>query len=227
MNVHPFSLEVMVARKALSREDEVRIQERRRQILPAAAALFARRGYHRARLQEIADEAGVAAGTIYNYFKSKEDLLLALLAAMANESIPTGVEGAGEAEKPEAQLAALLRDRLAMLDRNRELIKAVAPEMIVHDHLFRDYLERVVVPMLEHVRPLFQRAAEAGLMRPFNQRVIFPAIMGAIIGAFAANEHDAFPGGDKVTLEELAAELVAFILDGVRAREAKATEGMA
>ncbi len=216
-----------MARRALRPEDHERIQERRRQILPAAAALFARRGYHRARLQEIADEAGVAAGTIYNYFESKEDLLLALLAAMANESVPTGFAQVGESEDAEANLARLLRDRLAMLDRNRELVKAVAPEMIVHKHLFREYIERVVVPVLEHLQPLFEHATEVGLLRPFNQRVIFPAIVGAIIGAFVANEHDAFPGGEKVTQEELAAELVAFFLDGVRAREAGTSRELA
>ena len=54
------------------------IEERRNQILDAAALLFARKGYKGATIREIAREAGVAEGTIYNYFDSKHDLLISL-----------------------------------------------------------------------------------------------------------------------------------------------------
>ena len=52
---------------------------RRTQILDAAMAVFAERGYHRATIREVARTAGVADGTIYNYFADKEALLLACL----------------------------------------------------------------------------------------------------------------------------------------------------
>jgi len=44
----------------------------------AAIRVFSREGFHRSRMQEIALEAGLAVGTIYNYFKSKEELLISL-----------------------------------------------------------------------------------------------------------------------------------------------------
>jgi len=48
--------------------------ERRREILAAAREVFARRGYRNATLDEIAEKAAYAKGTLYNYFRSKEDL---------------------------------------------------------------------------------------------------------------------------------------------------------
>ncbi|UJA19487.1 TetR/AcrR family transcriptional regulator [Thermoleophilia bacterium SCSIO 60948] len=49
--------------------------ERRRQILDAAARVFARRGFHACRVSDIATEAGVAHGLLYHYFRSKEEVL--------------------------------------------------------------------------------------------------------------------------------------------------------
>jgi TetR/AcrR family fatty acid metabolism transcriptional regulator len=49
--------------------------DRRRQILDAAIRVFARQGFHRCRVSDIADEAGVAYGLVYHYFSSKDQVL--------------------------------------------------------------------------------------------------------------------------------------------------------
>lgn len=53
--------------------------ERRRQILAAAAVCFGRRGFHAATMPEICAEAGLSPGTVYRYFRSKDDLIEALV----------------------------------------------------------------------------------------------------------------------------------------------------
>src|SRR5213595_1997968 len=58
------------------------IAARQAQILDAATKIFAKKGFHRATIPDIAKEAGIAVGTIYNYFGKKEDLLLALMHRM-------------------------------------------------------------------------------------------------------------------------------------------------
>lgn len=52
--------------------------ERRAQIIAAARACFARAGFHRTTLQDVFAEAGLSAGCVYNYFQSKEELVLAI-----------------------------------------------------------------------------------------------------------------------------------------------------
>jgi TetR/AcrR family fatty acid metabolism transcriptional regulator len=54
------------------------VEERRRLLLDAAVRVFARSGYHGARVGDIAEEAGVAHGLIYHYFDSKEEVLRAI-----------------------------------------------------------------------------------------------------------------------------------------------------
>jgi AcrR family transcriptional regulator len=52
--------------------------ERRAQIVAAARTCFARSGFHKATLQDVFAEAGLSAGCVYNYFRSKDELMLAI-----------------------------------------------------------------------------------------------------------------------------------------------------
>src|SRR5688500_8480506 len=58
---------------------------RRNQILQAAAQVFAQKGFHRATIRDVAKAAGIADGTIYNYFENKTALLVGIL-NMLNQS---------------------------------------------------------------------------------------------------------------------------------------------
>ncbi len=62
----------------MSRVTEAHVEARRQQIVDAAWACFARKGYHETTMQDIADEAGLSAGAIYRYFSGKEAVLKAI-----------------------------------------------------------------------------------------------------------------------------------------------------
>src|SRR6266511_2365201 len=67
-----------------------RTEDKRKRILEAAVKVFARKGYFAARVSEIARKAGVADGTIYLYFRSKEDILVKLFDEMVTSWIIGG-----------------------------------------------------------------------------------------------------------------------------------------
>lgn len=67
----------LLSRSALRRQREK--EQRYKTILNAAETLFAQKGYHRTGIEEIADLAEVSTGSVYVYFKSKEDLLITLM----------------------------------------------------------------------------------------------------------------------------------------------------
>src|SRR6266545_2695685 len=82
-------------------------QERtREQLVAAAAKVFARRGYHRATVDEIASEAGFTIGALYSNFKTKEQLFLAIadrqVEGRVAEIAAVGDAATGEAEAGEA-----------------------------------------------------------------------------------------------------------------------------
>ena len=62
-------------------------ERRKNQILEAAMAVFARRGFHGTRMDDIVDESGLSKGTLYWYFKSKDDLIAAILDRMFDRSL--------------------------------------------------------------------------------------------------------------------------------------------
>ncbi|MDX1650237.1 MAG: helix-turn-helix domain-containing protein [Myxococcota bacterium] len=65
-------------------------RDRERRILRAAELLFARRGYARTTMAQVARRAGLAVGTIYNYFPSKAEIVLALLRRETGETLAAG-----------------------------------------------------------------------------------------------------------------------------------------
>src|SRR5437773_1731798 len=98
---------------APAQERELRAQGRKtmRKLLDAGMTVFARRGYHAARVDDIVKVAKTSHGTFYLYFANKEDLFRALLGDVANEMTALA-ESLGEVTA-DAEGAAVLRDWLA------------------------------------------------------------------------------------------------------------------
>lgn len=113
----------MAAVKADPSTRRGRVEEKERAILAAARAVFLKHGFERARMAEIARKAGVAEGTIYIYYKTKNDLLQAVVLQFWD-----GItEGAMKAVDPKTgtfeQLRALADHHLTLMIRDREFIE--------------------------------------------------------------------------------------------------------
>lgn len=81
------------------RSDPERAQSRRNQVLQAAAVCFARKGFHGASMSEISKEAGMSAGHIYNYFDSKEAIIMAFV-DLESEHLAAQLRELGSKEDP-------------------------------------------------------------------------------------------------------------------------------
>jgi AcrR family transcriptional regulator len=93
----------------------------RREIVRAATTVFGKVGYHRARMADIAAEAGVAAGTLYNYFDSKDAIFQYILRREAEEL--GGLLGrAAVIEPPLARLGAVIDTLLGFLEDRGALL---------------------------------------------------------------------------------------------------------
>jgi AcrR family transcriptional regulator len=96
------------------------VGERRRQIVRAATKLFSERGYYSTTIQDIAREAGISVGLIYQYFRDKDDVLfltLKLVLETYEKEIPAALEGV---EHPVARLCAAIRAYCRVVDRLRD-----------------------------------------------------------------------------------------------------------
>jgi AcrR family transcriptional regulator len=170
--------------------------DKRRLLLEAAVRVFARRGFHAARVGDIAEEAGVAHGLLYHYFSSKEEVLETifretwadLLAAVRD------VEESGEpAQEQLRQVAAiLLRSWRRDPDLVRVLVRGVARSSELDRHVGN------VGDAFAAIERIVRRGQEAGELRPeLDPRLTSVIFYGAIEELLTGWVLELLPDGDE------------------------------
>jgi TetR/AcrR family fatty acid metabolism transcriptional regulator len=109
------------ARRTAPTRTPAAVADKRDAILKAATRMFARNGYFQSQVADIARDAGVAAGTVYLYFRSKDDLLVSLFERTMREAIAEGRAALDGMADPEARLRRIARLHLERLGRDRDL----------------------------------------------------------------------------------------------------------
>jgi AcrR family transcriptional regulator len=192
-------------------------EARRRQIIEAAASIFAQKGFHRATTKDIATAAGVSEGTIYNYFASKEDLLLSMMSTFITESLPQILVGPPPYDL-RATLADIYRDRLALFDRQRDLIRALFPQIFTDENLRYQFFSNIILPLVRQLETQIKVHSDRGVFRPINPAIVTRAIMGFLAIYILLGLTGEDPVLANIPHDELADELAALFIDGLRVR---------
>jgi TetR/AcrR family fatty acid metabolism transcriptional regulator len=95
--------------------------DKREAILKAATQVFAAKGFFQSQVADVARAAGVAAGTVYLYFRSKDDLLTSLFERTMKEAIAHGRAALDGVDDPRERLSRIARLHLERLGRDRDL----------------------------------------------------------------------------------------------------------
>jgi AcrR family transcriptional regulator len=103
--------------------------DKRRAILDAAIRVFARQGFHNARVSDIAAEAGVAYGLVYHYFDSKDQMLNELFTERWSLLLEAGREADRTLESPREKLAAVAGFIIESYRHDPELMKVIIVEV--------------------------------------------------------------------------------------------------
>jgi TetR/AcrR family fatty acid metabolism transcriptional regulator len=137
--------------------------DRRRQILEAAVKVFARKGFHASRVGDIAEEAGIAYGLVYHYFRSKEELLETIFRTTWTEMLARvrEVEEAGvPASEAVRQVTALL---LRTWRRDPDLVRVLVREVTRSQHVQQEVEE--ITHAMQALEDLVRRGQESGEFR--------------------------------------------------------------
>ena len=191
----------MATRRKDARPDEIRA---------AALALFAERGFAATRLDDAARRAGIAKGTIYLYFPTKEDLFRALV---RQDLLPNlaALEQAAAAHPGPAP--ARLRDLLATMAARMDAPTAAIPRLILAESgnfpaLARFYAEEVVARGLALLASVIAAGVAAGEFRPVDPAAVAPLAVAPLVmtllGRNAIGRHvPATPGPDDLLATHL------------------------
>jgi len=158
------------------------IEARRNQILDAAAKVFAEKGFHRASTKEIARIAGIAEGTIYNYFASKSDLVVGIMTCLAElESLD---EELVEALQGDARdfFVATFRYRIGRIQQGQEMLRAILPEVLANPELHESFYQQYVLRIATMLEQYVQAQIELGHLRPVDVPLTVRALQGMFVG---------------------------------------------
>lgn len=157
---------------------------RREQILGAAIKVFSEKGFHPAKMQEVANAAGVSNGTVYNYFRSKDEVLLALLAQLTErEQRKEQMEQLQHGDLETVMVQQLQRRFRALLEQ-KELWRVVLPELLTNAELRQKGFEQIFGPIFELGEATFGGMIKAGKLRKLKASHIVRAMAGSTLGVF-------------------------------------------
>jgi len=196
---------------------ELLIEARRNQILDAAAAVFAEKGFHRATTKEIAKTAGVSEGTIYNYFDSKADLLIGIMTRLAElEHLDEELADALQSDVRDF-FTTVFRQRMGLVQQKDETIQAIMPEIFVNPALRERFYQQFARPTTTLFEQYIQARIELGHIRPLNVPLAVRAVQGMFVGLVILRIL-----GDEQLLsgwDELPEVLATIIFDGLSPRD--------
>ncbi|SRR5258706_5999433 len=190
------------------------IEARRSQILDAATSVFAEKGFSRTTIRDIAKVAGIADGTIYNYFENKTALLLGILDRL-NESDRRDAD-LSQAVTTDIRsfMRAYFRQRLTVMGPNSfEVLQVVLSEVLINKELRDLYYGRIIEPTFAVAEKYFQQLIDQGLIRPVDAGLTMRAVSATFLGLILMRIM-----GDKplqTQWDELPDFLTDMILDGL------------
>ena len=115
----------------------MRDPDKPQQIIEAAVRVFARKGYYNSRVSDIAREAGIAAGTIYLYFKTKDDILVTLFRDKMADFVDTVRKAIAVEPDAASKVRRLVSLHFRILEDNPDLAEVVQVELRQGQKFFR------------------------------------------------------------------------------------------
>ncbi len=202
------------------------LPEKEKKILQAAIGVFSEKGFSASTTNEIAKKAGVAEGTIFRYYKTKKDILRAILIQTINlfssKIVLVGVEKIFEtAENKDLRtlLKELLHDRLKLAETFFPMFRIVLTEAIYHEDVREAMYKNVALKAIESVGALQERLAKRGLVRSDISAV---SLLRSAMGSLAVLIAQKILMGNKCTPEEFEVEAdiaVDILLNGLAPRD--------
>ncbi|WP_262316627.1 TetR/AcrR family transcriptional regulator [Lacticaseibacillus parakribbianus] len=191
---------------------------RQKAVLKASLELFAKQGFSRTSTGDIAKAAGVSEGTVYKRFKTKEDILQAILAPFFAEVVP---KAAGEfidhtlvglPADFATLLTGLLTDRMQFAVRNYQVVKIMMAEALQRPELIEQVKTVFDQAIAERFTPTIVHYQAAGQLVDWPAAQIMRFIAGTLLGDVLTRLLNDTP----IAVDQLVSREVEFLMKGLR-----------
>jgi TetR/AcrR family transcriptional regulator, fatty acid metabolism regulator protein len=175
------TLSVTKADKDKTDRERTEKADKRTRILEGALQVFARKGFFSARIADVADAAGVADGTIYLYFKNKDDLLISLFEDRMSWLIRRLSAELEQTQDLIEQIRRYIHMHLSLVDVSPDLATFITIELRQSSRFIREYANPHFSEYLRILQSLIKRGQDAGVIRShLDPRLAARAIFGAM-----------------------------------------------
>lgn len=187
------------------------------EILDAARKVFAKKGFAETTVDQIAEEAGVAKGTVYLYFSSKRDIYFAALREGAVKMSALLRENIDAAPTLEQKLRAYFETKLRYIDENRDFFRILHAELgtCVHAASLNSEIGDLIRAQIEFIADVLRTGVSTGEVRELSADSIAWAISEMARGVIVRR----VLGWSQGSIEQDIRELTQFAWNGIRKNE--------
>jgi AcrR family transcriptional regulator len=188
--------------------------ETQTRILKAAKKLFARRGYDGTTTRDLAQEAGVAEGTIFRHFENKKAILIEVATQGWVEILTDLLTELSEMASYKA-IAQVMRKRMLNLHQNADLLRVCFMEAQFHPDLREQIQSEVIIKMTDVAEAFFETAMDQGIYRRMNPRIVAQIFLGMFTIAGFSRDTIMPDGSSPQAMLEMAEGMADIFLNGV------------
>ena len=153
MNVHSFyGYQKIMARNS----------DKKPQIIEAAIKVFANKGFYNSKVADVAREAGIADGTIYNYFKNKDDLLISLFELKVEELLDTFKNALKAFKTAREKLNEFIRLYFELMEEQQDLAEVLQVELRQSSKFIKDYHPQKFFDFLNIIGDIIKEGQQSG-----------------------------------------------------------------
>lgn len=150
-------------------------------ILRAAIKVFSRSGFFNSKVADVAREAGVADGTVYLYFKNKDDILVSIFNHVMEEALELGRKRLEQTGDPLEKLKRIVNSHLDLLGRDRDLAVVFQVELRSSTKFMEQFSATKVTEYLDMIRSVIEEGQKKGMFRSgLNTTIAAKVLFGAL-----------------------------------------------
>ena len=181
-------------------------------ILEAAVKVFARQGFYQSTISQVAKEAGVADGTIYLYFKNKDDILINFFSDITRQAFKRFREALVSSGSSLDKLRSLIRAHLSAFQENRDVAIVYQVETHQSSRLAEDQIREMSKMYRDIIEGIIEQGQEEGSMR---KDLYIGLVKRFIIGAVDETINTWIHAEGKYDLVSMADPLVDLFIRGI------------
>ncbi len=174
--------------------------------------MFAKQGFHQATISQIAEQAGVADGTIYLYFKNKDDILVQFFNYKTKQVFGRFREVVDKAENAKEKFLNLIRRHLEEFMRDRDMALVYQAETRKNSRLVENQINEMAKTYLDIVSEIVEQGQEEGSIR---KDLYMSLVKRFILGAVEEVINTWLRSGAKYDLVSMADPLVDLFMRGI------------